>query len=143
MDNYEIARHLKEDLEIFGPTWRSSFAFDIKRAMISKGLKNTDIAERLDVSEANISRMLRGDQNIKLETMYMLAASVGEALNTCVGERYKDQHEYDEVVEGIEFGEVSAEINKHIKKMRGVAMLPSRNEDTYMEVANEGAIAFG
>src|SRR5690606_10065117 len=131
MDNYEIARQLKEDVEIFGPTWRSSFAFDIKRVMVSKGLKNIDIAERLEVSEANISRMLRGDQNLKLETMYMLAASVGEALNICVGDRYKDQSKFSEVVESIEFGE-SIEINKHIKEMRNVAMLPLRKAATYM-----------
>ncbi len=142
MTNYEIASQIQEDLEIFGPTWRSAFAFDIKRAMISKGLKNIDIAQRLDVSEANVSRMLRGDQNLKIETMYMLAASIGEKLNICIGDRYKDEIGFSEVTEDIDFNGDSVDLHKHMKKMRDMAMLAPRNEPIYMEVVNEGAFAF-
>lgn len=132
----------KKTLKSSGPTWRSAFAFDIKRAMISKGLKNIDIAQRLDVSEANVSRMLRGDQNLKIETMYMLAASIGEKLNICIGDRYKDEIGFSEVTEDIDFNGDSLDLHKHMKKMRDMAMLAPRNEPIYMEVVNEGAFAF-
>ena len=53
--------------------------------MAEKGLKSVDLAERLGVSEANISRWLRGNQNLSLDTMYKLADAVKEPLRVSIG----------------------------------------------------------
>lgn len=141
MSNHDIASQIKEDLEIFGPTWRSSFAFDIKRTMISKGLKNIDLAERLQVSEANVSRMLRGDQNFKIETMYLLAAAVGEKLNIFVGDRKESPKvqviDYFENHEPVEFRGKYTEL-----RLKAMSHRPNRTPHD-MEVANESCVAFG
>ncbi|MCU1722399.1 helix-turn-helix domain-containing protein [Pseudomonas sp. 5P_5.1_Bac1] len=86
MNNFDISQQIAEDAEIFGFARRAAAVFEIRRIMQSKGLKNIDIAERLGVSEANISRWLRGDQNLKLDTIYSLADAVQEKLNICFGE---------------------------------------------------------
>ncbi|NTZ70544.1 helix-turn-helix domain-containing protein [Pseudomonas protegens] len=76
MDNFEIAKQIQEDVEVFSLSRRAAPVFEIKRIMIEKGLKNIDIAERLGVTEANVSRWLRGDQNLKLDTLYLLADAI-------------------------------------------------------------------
>lgn len=141
MENFEVASQIQEDLEIFGLAWRSSFAFDIKRAMLDQGLRNIDIAERLQVSEANISRMLRGDQNLKIETMYMLAAAVGEHLNIYIGDRFKDEGGFSSVFEDEEFSR-SGEVLSFSGAWRSTTT--SANDGfCFSEVANEVSVAFG
>lgn len=88
MNNFDIAKQIAEDGEIFGYSRRAAPVFEIRRLMQIKGLKNADIAERLGVSEANVSRWLRGDQNLKLDTIHSLADAVEEKLNICFGESY-------------------------------------------------------
>lgn len=80
MKNSDIAIKVKEDLENYGLLWRSAPIFEIRRIMAKKNIKNIDIAERLGVSEQNVSRLLRGDQNIKIETLYLLAGAVEEKI---------------------------------------------------------------
>lgn len=142
MTNQDIALQIQDDLEIFGPVWRSSFAFDVKRIMIEKGLRNVDIAERLQVTEANVSRMLRGSQNFKIETMYLLAASLGESLNICLGDRYKDEIKGVEVFDYYDDGADFADLRSGLKELRSLAM-HACNADSYSENANEGTFAFG
>lgn len=89
MDNFEIAQQIQEDVEIFSYSRRAAPVFEIKRIMIEKGLKNIDIAERLGVTEANVSRWLRGDQNLKLDTLYLLADAIQEKFVVAFGEREK------------------------------------------------------
>ncbi|WP_223522937.1 helix-turn-helix domain-containing protein [Pseudomonas sp. BF-RE-24] len=86
MNNFDIAQQIAEDAEIFGFARRAAPIFEIRRLMQLKGLRNIDIAERLGVSEANVSRWLRGDQNLKLDTVHSLADAVEEKLNICFGE---------------------------------------------------------
>ena len=81
MNNERVAEQIAEDTEIFGSTRRAAPVFEIRRLMIEKGLRNSDIAARLRVSEANVSRMLRGDQNLKIDTLYLLAGAIEENLN--------------------------------------------------------------
>ncbi|AZF22264.1 helix-turn-helix transcriptional regulator [Pseudomonas sp. R3-52-08] len=81
MNNERVAEQIAEDMEIFGSTRRAAPVFEIRRLMIEKGIRNSDVAARLRVSEANVSRMLRGDQNLKIDTLYLLASAVEEKLN--------------------------------------------------------------
>lgn len=136
MDNEKIARQIEEDVELYGLSWRSAFSFDIRRIMQKKGLKNIDIAERLNVSEANISRMLRGDQNIKIETMYMLAAAVDEQLLIYVGSQ-SNENSAEQTTIDFE----SETTNKRWARRNFDHWSTCANE--VMEEADESALAFG
>lgn len=81
MNNERVAEQIAEDMEIFGSTRRAAPVFEIRRLMIEKGIRNSDVAARLKVSEANVSRMLRGDQNLKIDTLYSLAGAIEESLH--------------------------------------------------------------
>lgn len=142
MKNSDIAEQIQEDIEIYGLSWRSAPIFEARRIMAEKGLRNIDIAERLGVSEANISRLLRGDQNLKIETLHLLAAAIEERLEICFGERNTHPIAPRENKETYEFEYLdSVETWPAINILRGLAM----NDEKYgrMEVANEGSVAFG
>lgn len=83
--NAEILKKIRENTPIFQGARRSDIAMQIRGKMAEKGLKNVDIAERLGVSEANVSRWLKGNQNLSLDTLYQLADAVSEPLNIMVG----------------------------------------------------------
>jgi len=139
MTNEEIARQIQDDVEIYGPAWRSAFSFDVRRVMQAKGLRNIDIAERLNVSEANVSRMLRGDQNLKIETMYLLAAAVEEKLSLCLGDRYQERPGTDEI-----YDTEYSEVDEFIASLRALGALKMRSANSdVVEVRDEGALAFG
>lgn len=88
--NTETRKKIAADMPIFQAVRRSDFPMQIRSKMIEKGLKNIDLAERLGVSEANISRWLRGNQNLSIDTMYLLADAVEEALTLALGSQIKD-----------------------------------------------------
>lgn len=85
MNNFDIAKEIAEDAEVFSYARRAAPIFEVRRIMALKGLKNIDLAERLGVSEANISRWLRGDQNLKLDTLYSISDAIQERLDLCFG----------------------------------------------------------
>lgn len=85
-ENSRIREEIKLRKEIFQSFRRADVMNQIRAKMIEKNIKNRDVAERLDVSEANISRWLRGNQNVGIDTMYQLADAVGVDLNIIVGE---------------------------------------------------------
>lgn len=86
MNNFDIAKQIAEDAEVFCHARRAAPIFEVRKIMAFKGLKNIDVAERLGVSEANVSRWLRGDQNLKLDTLYSLSDAVEERLDLRFGE---------------------------------------------------------
>ncbi len=92
MNNFDIAKEIAEDAEVFSYARRAAPIFEVRRIMALKGLKNIDLAERLGVSEANISRWLRGDQNLKLDTLYSISDAVQERLDLCFGEPEAKQY---------------------------------------------------
>lgn len=51
---------------------RADVAFLFRSLMVAADLKNVDLAIRLGVSEANVSRWLRGNQNLSLDTVHAL-----------------------------------------------------------------------
>lgn len=86
MNNFDIAKEIAEDAEVFSFARRAAPIFEVRRIMALKGLKNIDLAERLGVSEANVSRWLRGDQNLKLDTLYSISDAIQERLDLRFGE---------------------------------------------------------
>jgi len=83
--NAEVHDRIFENTPIFQAARRSDIAMQIRSKMVEKGLKSVDLAERLGVSEANISRWLRGNQNLRLDTLYQLAEAIEERLRVTIG----------------------------------------------------------
>ena len=76
--NIKIRNEIKDSADLFCSIRRSELAHHLKGCMVKKGLKITDIAERLEVSAANISRMLNGKQNLTLDNIHALADALQE-----------------------------------------------------------------
>jgi len=87
--NREVQVSIQDNREVFSALRRSDIAYQLKARMLSKGLRSVDIAERLGVSEANVSRWFSGSQNLSLDTMYAIADALEERL--CVLLRAKDE----------------------------------------------------
>jgi transcriptional regulator with XRE-family HTH domain len=83
--NTEVKMKIKGNTPICQAVRRSDFPLQIRLKMAEKGLKNVDIAERIGVSEANVSRWLRGNQNLSIDTMYLLADAIEESLTIALG----------------------------------------------------------
>ena len=83
--NADIQKKIQASAPIFQGARRSDISTQIRSKMAEKGLKNVDIASRLGVSEANVSRWLRGNQNLSVDTIYQLADAVEEPLHIFVG----------------------------------------------------------
>lgn len=46
-----------------------AFAMELKRSMDATGINNTQLAQKLGVSKPMITKLLRGDANVTIETM--------------------------------------------------------------------------
>jgi ribosome-binding protein aMBF1 (putative translation factor) len=55
-------------------------AIKIAMAMKQQNLSRQDVAERMDCSPQYVSRLLKGEENLSLETIYKLE----NALNVCI-----------------------------------------------------------
>ncbi|MBC7857653.1 MAG: XRE family transcriptional regulator [Burkholderiaceae bacterium] len=60
------------------------FAANLDRAIRSQNLARKDVAARLDASPAWVTKVLRGDINLTIESMAKLASSVGYDLNISI-----------------------------------------------------------
>ncbi|MFP3756552.1 helix-turn-helix domain-containing protein [Cupriavidus sp. SIMBA_020] len=84
--NTEIAAAILRSASIWKAARRLAPVMQVRQIMHEKGLKNVDLAERLGVSEANISKLLKGDKNLQLDTLYLLADAIGEELALSYGQ---------------------------------------------------------
>ena len=84
--NSTIAKELAENAALWRAVRRSDPILQIRSKMREKGLKSSDLAQRIGVSEANISRWLRGDQNISIDNLYSLADAIEESLTIIFGD---------------------------------------------------------
>lgn len=83
--NKLIANEVLEKKELWGPLRKALPIQQIRRIMRAKNILNKDLAERLGVTEASVSRMLKGQQNLQLETLYQLADAIEEKLELKIG----------------------------------------------------------
>lgn len=83
--NAGIRKKILADTPVFQAARRSDVVMQVRSKMCEKGLKNIDLAERLGVSEANISRWLRGNQNLSIDTIYQLADALDEPVRIKLG----------------------------------------------------------
>ncbi len=84
--NDVVAKNVREAADVWRLVRRAEPTLQLRRVMRSKGLKNIDVAQRLGISEANVSRWLRGNQNLTIDTLYALADSVEEGLTISIGD---------------------------------------------------------
>lgn len=77
MSNAELFEQIRGSRALLTGGRRADVAFMFRALMVERKLKNVDIALRLGVSEANVSRWLRGDQNLSLDTLHALSDALG------------------------------------------------------------------
>lgn len=80
--NDELFEQIRSSRALLTAGRRADVAFMFRSLMVEHKIKNTDIAQRLGVSEANVSRWLRGDQNLSLDTLHALSDAL--AMNLAV-----------------------------------------------------------
>lgn len=129
--NFDIAQEIADNAVVFRGVRRSDVIFQIRQKMVEKGIKNSDLAERIGVSEANVSRWLRGDQNIKIDTIYILADAIQEPLSIIVGGT-------SEVGVFSSWEDTHASISSNVLVMREYARKQSRKSDL-LEDSDNGA----
>lgn len=83
--NQIVRESIEENFDMFYGARLLDFALRVRRKMAEKDLKVGDVAARLGVSDANVSRWLRGDQNLQLKTLFQLADALEEPLNLSIG----------------------------------------------------------
>jgi len=83
--NEIVADEVSERKALWASVRRAEPIQQVRRLMREKKVLNKDMAERLGVTEAAISRLLKGNQNIQIDTLYMLADALEEPLNIHFG----------------------------------------------------------
>lgn len=83
--NQSIRELIAAENSIYRCARRAHVAAIIRGKMLEKGLRNVDIAERIGTSEPNVSRWLRGTQNLSIDTLYLLADAIEERLSIIFG----------------------------------------------------------
>jgi transcriptional regulator with XRE-family HTH domain len=73
MDNEAIARAVDDIEALWSATRRAAVMQQIRRVMRVKGIKSVDLAERLRMHPQSVSRLLRGNQNVQINTLYRFA----------------------------------------------------------------------
>lgn len=75
--NAGVFDKLHNDVEFCVEVAKLDFALELKRMMDHSNMKNVDLAERLEVSSPMVSKLLRGDSNVTIETMVKASKAVG------------------------------------------------------------------
>lgn len=96
--NRDIFNIVNNNKNIFSAMRRMDVAMQFRHHMAVHGIKNSDLAERLGVSEANVSKLLKGNQNLQLDTLYMISDALEETLSVVVGDIHDLAKADDEVV---------------------------------------------
>lgn len=76
----DFIKNLKSSEVFHVEAAKLEFALELKRVMERENITRTDLAERLKVSKPMVSKLLRGDANLTIETMVKCCRSVGGSL---------------------------------------------------------------
>lgn len=76
----DFFRELESSEEFHNEGAKLEFALELKRMMEEAAIKSADLAARLKVSAPMISKLLRGDTNVTIETMVKASRAVGGRL---------------------------------------------------------------
>lgn len=91
--NDAMGLQVMERYELWSGVRRAEVMQQVRKIMRDKGISNLDLAKRLKVSEPAMSRMLKGDQNVKLDTLYRIADALDEPLHITFGVAEKPEIE--------------------------------------------------
>lgn len=104
--NEIVANDVSERKALWADVRRAEPIQEIRRLMRQKDILNKDMAVRMGVSEAAVSRLLRGNQNIQIDTLYMMADALEETLCISVGNNSSDHtyvFEYEDGMDSFDF----------------------------------------
>ena len=73
-------RSIDESIEFDVAAAQLDFALELKRLMDEKELKKTELADILQVSKPMVTKLLRGDSNLTIETMVKASKALGGKL---------------------------------------------------------------
>lgn len=76
----DAIEEIRKSVEFDQETAKLEFALELKRVMERESISNAELAERLGVSRPMVSKLLRGDANMTIETMVKACRSVGSKL---------------------------------------------------------------
>lgn len=108
--NEIVASEVSERKALWAAVRRAEPIQQVRRLMREKKLLNKDLAERMGIAEAGVSRLLKGNQNIQIDTLYMLADALEETLSIDFGcEEVAHTYEYDDDSVGSYFDSVEEE----------------------------------
>lgn len=79
--NEIVAEEVSERKALWAPVRRAEPIQQVRRLMRQNELQNRDLAIRLGISEAGVSRLLNGCQNIQIDTLYSLADALDVSLS--------------------------------------------------------------
>lgn len=95
--NKTIAEDVSERKALWSGVRRGEPIQQVRRLMRDKQLLNKDLAVRMGITEAGVSRLLRGNQNIQIDTLYMLSDALEVPLSIDFGkEESLFTYAYDE-----------------------------------------------
>lgn len=77
----------RQSLEYEAAQIKMDFAVALERAMTRQGLSRTALARRLGISPAAVTKALRGDANLTIDSMTKIARAVGASLHVHVAPR--------------------------------------------------------
>ena len=75
-----VFNDIHDDIDFCIEVAKLDFALELKRMMDHGEIKNVELAERLGVSKPMVSKLLRGDTNVTIETMVKASKAVGGEL---------------------------------------------------------------
>lgn len=79
-ENQKMFEKINSSRAVLTAARRADVAFMFRSLMVANNLKSVDLAHRLGVSEANVSRWLRGNQNLSLDTLHALSDALSTQL---------------------------------------------------------------
>ncbi len=71
----------EQDASYWTEDAKIEFAVDVERKMQQLGLQRKDLAERIESSPAYVTKLLRGDANLTIESMAKVAYALGGRLS--------------------------------------------------------------
>ncbi len=89
IDKYrEILREAERDSEYWHAVPATEFASEVARRMNEQKVSRAELARRLGTTRANVTKLLRGDARLKLQTMAKVAMALNAAVHVHVADRY-------------------------------------------------------
>lgn len=115
---------------------KHDFVFSIYRQLKRHGITNAALAKKLNVTPPYISKMLKGDENLTLESMVKIARAANGRLHLEVADQ-SDGLRWFNVIPGQKNKfSVNAEAFRESKQIKESISLPFEELETYAAVPN-------